>query len=255
MLKEKKEKVVTDLAARLGSATTLLVADYRGLTMPEIDALRDELVKHGARFTVCKNTLTRRAAAEAGVDALDEFLTGPTAIAFITDGDMVAVAKALNEAARTTRKLTLKGGVLNGRPIDGEAVKDLATLPPVDVLRGQVLGAIVAPLTSLLGLVSAPVTDLVGLIDARIEQLEQAGAGGAGLAPAAEEPAAPAEEVAAADEPAAEAPAEDEPEASAEAEAPAAEEPAAEEPAAEAEAPTAPENDESAGEPADEPTQ
>jgi large subunit ribosomal protein L10 len=125
---------------------------------------------------VCKNTLTRRAASAAGADALLEFLTGPTAIAFVHDGDMVAVARTLNETARTTRRLELKGAVLRGRTIGADAVRELATLPPADVLRGQVLGAIVAPLTSLLGLVSAPLTDLVGLIDARIEQLGGAGA-------------------------------------------------------------------------------
>jgi large subunit ribosomal protein L10 len=171
MLKERKHQVVEELAERLRTASTLIVADYRGLTMQEIDALRSELVRHGARFTVCKNTLTRRAAELAGLDALDEFLVGPTAIAFVHDGDVVEIAKALGEAARTTRKLTLRGGLLAGRRLDSESVRDLAALPPADVLRGQVVGAIVAPLTSLLGLVAAPLGDLAGLIDARIEQL------------------------------------------------------------------------------------
>ena len=171
MLKTEKEQVVAELAERLREADTLIVADYRGLTHAELDGVRTELLGHGARFTVCKNTLTRRAASEAGTEALLEFLTGPTAIAFVHDGDMVAVAKTLAETARTTRRLELKGAVLEGRTVNADAVRELATLPPTDVLRGQVLGAIVAPLTSLLGLVSAPLTNLVGLIDARIEQL------------------------------------------------------------------------------------
>ncbi len=187
MLREGKERVVAELIERLRTATTLLVADYRGLTHAELDAVRSELLQHGARLSVVKNTLTRRAADAAGVDALDEFLTGPTAIAFVTDGDPVAVAKTLSETARETRRLTLKGGLLEGRAIDARAVSDLAALPPADVLRGQVLGVIVAPLTGLLGLVSAPLQDLAGLVDARIKQLESQGEpGAAGEPPPAE---------------------------------------------------------------------
>lgn len=179
MLKTEKEQVVAELVERLRTSETLLIADYRGLTHAELDNVRTELLKHGARFTIVKNTLTKRAAAAAGVDALDDFLTGPTAIAFVNAGDMVAVAKTLSETARTTRRLELKGGVLDGKSIDADAVRDLATLPPFDILRGQVLGAVVAPLTSLLGLVSAPLQSVVGLIDARIEQLQAAGDTGA----------------------------------------------------------------------------
>jgi len=175
MLKTEKEQVVAELVERLRTSETLLIADYRGLTHAELDNVRTELLKHGARFTIVKNTLTKRAAEAAGVDALNDFLTGPTAIAFVNAGDMVAVAKTLSETARTTRRLELKGGVLDGKSIDGDAVRDLATLPPFDILRGQVLGAVVAPLTSLLGLVSAPLQSVVGLIDARIEQLQAAG--------------------------------------------------------------------------------
>jgi large subunit ribosomal protein L10 len=214
--KEQKEIVVEELTNRLKAAETLLVADYRGLTMPQIDALRSRLLESGARFTVAKNTLTRRAAEAAGADALLALLEGPTAIAFIeADGDMVAAAKALADSARETRVLAIRGGVMQGRALSAEEVESLATLPPVDVLRGQVIGAIIAPLSSLIGLVNAPLQNLYGLIDARIEQL---GGADASATPAVEE--APAEEAPAAE--AEEAPAE---EASAE-EAP---EPAAEE--------------------------
>src|SRR5204862_6049954 len=106
MQKEDKEKVVAELTERLRTADTLIVADYRGLTMPQIDALRGRLLEHGAKFTVVKNTLTRRAAQDAGADALLALLEGPTAIAFIeAEGDMVAVAKALADSARGTRLL------------------------------------------------------------------------------------------------------------------------------------------------------
>jgi len=171
MLKQEKERVVADLVERLRASDTLIVADYRGLTMPEIDGVRTEVLKHGARFTVVKNTLTKRAAEEAGVPELVELLDGPTAIAFVGEGDMVGVAKALNDTARQTKILSLRGGILQGKPMSAEEVRDLASLPPADVLRGQVLGAIVAPLSAIAALINAPLQDLVGLIDARIEQL------------------------------------------------------------------------------------
>jgi large subunit ribosomal protein L10 len=170
--KEDKERLVAELTEQLRTTETLLVADYRGLTMPQIDELRSKLIEHGARFTVVKNTLTRRAAEAAGTDALLAMLEGPTAIAFLeSDGDPVAVAKALADVARTTRVLEVRGGILEGRPITEADVANLATLPPVDVVRGQVLGAVTAPLQTIVGLFAAPLQNLVGLVDARIEQL------------------------------------------------------------------------------------
>ena len=171
MLKQEKERVVADLVERLRASDTLIVADYRGLTMPEIDGVRTEVLKHGACFTVVKNTLTKRAAEEAGVPELVELLDGPTAIAFVGDGDMVGVAKALSDTARQTKILTVRGGILQGKPMSADQVRDLASLPAAEVLRGQVLGAIVAPLNAIAGLINAPLQNLVGLIDARIEQL------------------------------------------------------------------------------------
>ena len=173
MQKEDKERVVADLTERLRRAETLFVADYRGLTMPQIDALRGRLLENGARLSVVKNTLTRRAAEAAGTEALLTLLDGPSAIAFIeADGDMVAVAKALADSARETRVLEIRGGVMQGREISASSVEELAKLPPIDVLRGQVLGAIVAPLSAIAALVNAPLQNLYGLIEARIEQLE-----------------------------------------------------------------------------------
>jgi large subunit ribosomal protein L10 len=170
--KQQKERIVAELTERLQSAQTLIVADYRGLSMTEIDELRGKLLEVGAQFSVVKNTLTRRAAEAAGAEPLLALLEGPTAIAFLeTDGDPVAVAKALADAARTTRILTIRGGVLEGRAITEAEVTALATLPPVDVLRGQVLGAVAAPLYAIVGLFTAPLQSLHGLIEARIEQL------------------------------------------------------------------------------------
>ena len=176
MLKTDKERIVKELAADLSSAETLIVADYRGLTNKQLEALRDELLKHGARFRIVKNTLTRRAAEQAGAEALLAMLEGPTAIAFVeSSGDPAAVAKALAATAKESNVLTLRGGMLEGKTLSGDEVDRLATLPPVDVLRAQLVGAIVAPITQLLALVSAPLHDLRGLIDARIKQLEEQG--------------------------------------------------------------------------------
>jgi len=170
--KEQKEQIVEELTGRLKAADTVLIADYRGLTMPQIDTLRTRLLESGARFSVVKNTLTRRAAEAAGADALLTLLDGPTAIAFLeAEGDMLAAAKALADMARESRVMAIRGGVMQGRVLSAEEVETLAALPPVDILRGQVLAAIIAPLTAMLGLVTAPMQNLYGLIDARIEQL------------------------------------------------------------------------------------
>jgi large subunit ribosomal protein L10 len=189
MQKADKERLIEDLTERLRSADALLVADYRGLTNSQLAGLRVELLKHGAKLTVVKNTLTRRAAEAAGSDALLALLEGPTAIAFVAaEGNPVAVAKALSDAARDTKILVLRGGVLSGNPISSDEIESLAKLPPLDVLQAQLVGVIVAPLTQLAAVLNAPLRNLVGLIDARITQL---GEGGETAAPAgaAEEPA------------------------------------------------------------------
>jgi large subunit ribosomal protein L10 len=209
MLKSDKERVVAELTERLRTSDTLIVADYRGLTNAEIDGLRTKLLEHGARFAVVKNTLTRRAAEAAGADAVLALLEGPSAIAFVeTGGDPVAVAKALRDAATSTKILAIRGGVLEGAVMSADEVESLAKLPPADVLRAQLVGAIVSPLTTIVALVSAPLRDLVGLIDARIEQLQEQGDTSAAPEAAAVEPepapepdaeAAPVEEATAQD--------------------------------------------------------
>jgi len=176
VLRSQKEIVIAELVERLRSTQTLIVADYRGLTMKQLDALRSRLLEHGAKFSVVKNTLTRRAAEAAGADQLLALLEGPTAIAFLeAGGDPVAVAKALQEAARTTRVLALRGGILEGKTISDEDVRNLATLPTVEVLQAQLVGAIAGPLTTVVGLFAAPMRDLVGVLDARINQLQEQG--------------------------------------------------------------------------------
>jgi large subunit ribosomal protein L10 len=207
VLRKDKEQVVADLVERLRSSETLILADYRGLSVGELDEVRTKLLEHGARFSVVKNTLTKRAAEEAGLETLTELLDGPTAIAFVGEGDMVAVAKTLNETARRTKILEIKGGILQGAPMEAAQVAELASLPSAGVLKGQVLGAIVGPLNAIVGLFAAPLRDFVGLLDARVDQLGGAEAATSEPEPEAEAPdEAPAET--ADDPPAAEASAE-----------------------------------------------
>ena len=226
MLRSEKERVVSELADRLRSAQTLMVADYRGLSMPEIEELRSRLLEAGARFTVVKNTLTKLAAESAGTEMVLDLIDGPTAIAFLeADADPAAVAKVLNETARAHDVLVIRGGILDGSLVGDADIKRLATLPPAEVLRAQLVGSVAAPLTTVVGLFTAPLRDLVGVIDARIRQLEEQG----GAEP---------------EEPQAEAPAEE-----AQAEAPAAEETEEqpEEPSAEAEEASAESEEEASG--------
>jgi large subunit ribosomal protein L10 len=176
MLRSEKERVVSELAKRLRDTETLMVADYRGLTMPEIDELRTRLLEAGARFTVVKNTLTKLAAEEAGTTDVLELIEGPTALAFLeAESDPAAVAKVLNEVARANDVLVIRGGILEGTVVGDAEIKRLATLPPAEVLRAQLAGAVIGPVTTVVGLFTAPLRDLVGIIDARIRQLEEQG--------------------------------------------------------------------------------
>ena len=176
MLRSEKERVVEQLAERLRTTETLMVADYRGLTMPEIDELRGRLLEAGARFTVVKNTLTKLAAEQAGTTDVLQLIEGPTAIAFLeAEGDPVAVAKVLNETARAHDVLVIRGGVLEGVVVGEAEIKRLATLPATDVLRAQLVGALSAPMATIVGVFSAPMRDFVGVLQARIDQLEAEG--------------------------------------------------------------------------------
>jgi large subunit ribosomal protein L10 len=245
MLRQDKERIVKELADRLKTSQNLLVADYRGLTMPEIDELRTKLLESGARFSVVKNTLTRLAAEEAGVKELLDLIDGPTAIAFIdAEGDPAAAAKILNDTARAHDVLVIRGGLLEGDTVSDVEVKRLATLPPADVVRAQFAGAVAGPLTTVVGVFTAPLRDLVNVLDARITQLQEQGetvtepeAEAPADEPAAEaetpEPEAAAEETPAEESPAEEAAADETPAEEAPAEEAPAEEAPAEEPAQE----------------------
>jgi len=147
-----------------------------------VDAVSRTLSKNGEPVTVTPKVF----------ETLLALLEGPTAIAFLeSNGDPVAVAKALVDAARETRVLEVRGGLLEGRPIEAAEIESLAKLPPLDALRSQVLAAVIGPVTGIVALFTAPLQDLYGLIDARIEQLQEQGDTSGAAAPEAEATAEP----------------------------------------------------------------
>lgn len=168
--REAKVAVVDGVKDRVGDTTTAVATEYRGLTVAEISSLRKELRRVGAEYKVLKNTLVRRAVAGTEVESITEFLTGPTAIAWVK-GDISAVAKVLREFAKDTPTLVLKGGVLDGKALSVKDLVALADLPSREVLLAQFAGALAAPLRQMAGLMKAVPQNfaygLAALLDAR----------------------------------------------------------------------------------------
>ena len=215
MNRDQKAAVIQEVAGQIKEADAVFAVDYRGISVPQAAELRTKLRDADASFRVVKNTLTERAADQAGADALKELLEGPTAMTFVR-GDAAAAAKALRDFRRATQLLEFKGGWMNGASLTPEAIDAIAQLPSRDVLYGRLVGMVASPLT---GLVSA-MSGLIGGLARQLQAMADQGLVG-GDAPAPE--AAPA-----ADAPAADASEADAPEADASAEAPAEETPAAE---------------------------
>ena len=243
MNREQKAAAIEEVATQIQESEAVFAVDYRGISVPQAAELRTRLIDAGARFRVVKNTLTQRAADQAGVESLKEFLEGPTAFTFVVaDGDVALAAKALATFRRETDLLSFKGGVMNGDPLTAEQLEALSRLPARDVLHTQLVVMIASPITGLVRTLNA----LIAGLAIQLGQIAEQGlVGGDAPAPEAEEaPAAEAEEAPAAE--AEEAPA-------AEAEAPAEEAPAEEAPAEEAPAEEAEEAEEPAAEAAEEP--
>jgi len=168
----RKEAQIADLSEKLGRAHLAIVTDYRGLKVKDFRTLRRQLGAHDAELVVAKNTLLTRATRQHGFDGGTLF-AGPTAVAFCFS-DIVEPAKVLNDFARTSRILKVRGALLDGRPVDGSAVETIATLPPVDQLRAQVVGTITAPLSNVVGVLNAVLQTFVATVEARVEQLGHA---------------------------------------------------------------------------------
>ena len=145
MAKPAKVSTVAEIADRFRTSSAAVVTEYRGLTMSQLTTLRKSL-GGGTNYTVAKNTLVKRAAADAGVEGLDDLFTGPTAVAFIS-GEPVDAAKALREFAKTNPLLVIKGGLMDGKALSPAEVGKLADLESREVLLGKMAGAMLATLT------------------------------------------------------------------------------------------------------------
>lgn len=149
-----KMEIVAGLVKEFSGAKTIVLAEYLGLTVAQDTQMRANLRKAGIHYKVIKNTLSSRAMKDAGIEGLDELLSGPTAIAYSTD-DVVAPAKALKEYADKFEKFKLKGGVMEGKVISLEEVVRLAAIPPREVLYGQVVSGLISPIAGLAMILNA----------------------------------------------------------------------------------------------------
>lgn len=156
---EAKRATVAALKEDLSAAKATIVADYRGLTVADINAVRRILRGEGIKYRVVKNRLAKIAAAEAGYTELAALLEGPSALA-MGSGDEVALAKSFLDAIRPYRTVAVRGAILGGRRVDAESVTRLATLPSREVLLGQLAGSMAAPLASMASLFAAPLRNL-----------------------------------------------------------------------------------------------
>ena len=188
MARAEKQAAVAEIVASFNDAAGAVLTEYRGLTVKQLQDLRRSLGEN-AHYAVVKNTLAKLAAKDAGIDGFDDLLSGPTAIAFI-NGDVVEAAKGLRDFAKANPTLVIKGGVLDGKPLDAAEVAKLADLESREVLLGKLAGAMLASLSQAVYLLNAPlaqVARLAGALQAKAEQDPSILAGGAGTPAAAEE--------------------------------------------------------------------
>ncbi|MBD2758033.1 50S ribosomal protein L10 [Yimella sp. cx-573] len=184
MAKSDKNAAIAELTGKFRESGAAVLTEYRGLTVAQLTNLRNELREH-ATYAVVKNTLTERAAAEAGVTAFDGQLVGPSAIAFVT-GDPVEAAKKLRDFSKANPLLVIKGGVLDGKPLSAEEITKLASLESREVLLAKLAGAMNASLSKAVYLFAAPLSQAARAVDALRAKVETEGP----AAPAAEAPAA-----------------------------------------------------------------
>jgi large subunit ribosomal protein L10 len=173
MQKSQKSEIIEELAGQIGDASSMIVADYRGLSVAQITKIRTDLQAADATLVVSKNTLARVAAERSGANDLVGLLRGPSAIAFVR-GDVAAAAKTLTDAAASTRILTVRGAVVEGTAFDAAGVSALAKLPSRDVLIAQVVRGIAAPISGFVGTLAAIPRGLVIALDQVRQQKEAA---------------------------------------------------------------------------------
>lgn len=170
-IREEKVKVVEELKTKFNDSSSVVLVDYKGLNVQEATELRETFREAGVDYKVYKNTLAEIAVKELGYDDLIEYLVGPTAIAFSED-DPVAPAKILTEAIRKYRKMALKGGIVDGKIIDIEGVRELAELPSREELIAKMLGSMNAPISNFVGVLNGTMRALVYALNGIKEQKE-----------------------------------------------------------------------------------
>jgi len=171
LTKERKRELVQLYIERLEQSQGIILADYRGLRVAELQALRGAIRETGSALQVVKNRLLKRALAEVGISVPEEWLEGPTIVAFC-EGETPAVAKAMVNFAKDMPALAIKGALLEGRALSSEQVKGLASLPPREVLLAQVLGTINAPASQVAGVVANGIRQVLNLLQAYVDKLE-----------------------------------------------------------------------------------
>jgi large subunit ribosomal protein L10 len=164
MARAEKQAAVAEIVDSFNDAAGAVLTEYRGLTVKQLQELRRSLGAN-ANYAVVKNTLAKLAAKDAGIDGFDDLLTGPTAIAFI-QGDVVEAAKGLRDFAKANPTLVIKGGVLDGKPLDAQEVAKLADLESREVLLGRLAGAMLASLSQAVYLLNAPIAQAARLAGA-----------------------------------------------------------------------------------------
>ena len=189
MDRSQKAAVIEEVAGQISEAEAIFAVDYRGISVPQAAELRTRLRDADATFRVVKNTLSERAAEQAGAGDMRTFLEGPTAMTFVR-GDAAAAAKALADFQRATGVLTFKGGWMNGAPLSADDIVSISRLPSREVLYGQLVGLIASPLTGL----AAGMNNLISGLARQLAQIAEQGLVGDGAtAPAASADDAPAD--------------------------------------------------------------
>lgn len=169
--KEKKQELVKSYTEEFSRSRAAFLTDYRGLSVAEINQLRNEMREVGSGYHVVKNRLVKLALREAGLPVPEELLRGPTAIGFCYE-DVIAPAKILTEYAKESKVLTIKGGILGEKVIDVQVISSLADLPSRDVLLAQLLSGIQSPIAGLVNVLSGTLRGLVTVLKARADQME-----------------------------------------------------------------------------------
>ena len=170
---ELKKTVVAEIKDRFDRAQGVVIVNYSGLTVAEVTELRRQFRKENVEYKVLKNRLVGRAAKEAGIEGLDEYLEGTSAFAFGYD-DPVAAARVASDFAKKNNKVQIKAGVVDGKVFDAKMVEDLAKLPAKEVLVAKLLGSLNAPITGLVTVLNGPARGLAVALNAIREQKEQA---------------------------------------------------------------------------------